>query len=113
MIERLRDGTADEQADMWKALVASVGAVHPSALADAQAAQAAAEASVQPLKAEIAALKNALAAAPAGGSAPVMMTASSRSAPAPAAAKSGPVDVSSLTVIAKDNMGMLPQPASP
>ena len=31
----------------------------------------------------------------------------------PAEAPSGPVDLSGLTVIAKDNMGMLPQPASP
>merc|ERR1719387_2601450 len=58
MIERLRDGTADEQADMWKALAATVGAVHPSALADAEAAKAAAEASVKPLKDEIASLKS-------------------------------------------------------
>merc|ERR1712072_1024437 len=31
----------------------------------------------------------------------------------PAEAPSGPVDLSGLTVIAKDNMGILPQPASP
>merc|ERR1719181_1310511 len=34
-------------------------------------------------------------------------------AAAPPAAASGPVDLTGLTVIAKDNMGMLPQPASP